>query len=309
MAIRHWRKLAILTKIETTYGTDIVPAAADALIARNVTFSPMEGEEVSRDLLLPYLGTQGVKLAGLYARLEFDIEIAGAGDAGTVPKYGSVLRACGFSETVTAATDVTYNIIEDDVESASIYFVSDKVQHVMLGCRGNLSLSFTPKGIPYYRFTVMGLLGTITDVVAMPAVSQTGWIDPLIVSKANSVLTLHGWTAVAESLSLDLGSTVTPRFLIGDEGMPITDRSSSGTAVVEAKALSVIDWFAISLARTRDEMSMVHGVTAGNIVEVTAPDVEIGRPTQGQTDGIVNYSLPLLLTPDAGRDEMEIVVR
>jgi hypothetical protein len=309
MAIRHWRKLAILSKIETTYGIDIVPAAADALIARNVTYTPMEGEEVSRDLMLPYLGNQGVKLAGLYARLEFDIEIAGSGAAGTAPKYSAMLRACGMSETVTAATDVTYNIIEDGVEAASIYFVSDKVQHVMLGCRGNLALSFTAKGIPYYRFTVMGLLGTISDIGSMPAVSKSGWINPLIVSKAATVLTLHGWTAIAESLSLDLGNTVTPRFLIGDEGMPITDRSGTGTAVVEAKPLATVDWFAISQARTQDEMSIVHGTTEGNIVEVTAPAVEIGRPTQGQTDGIVNYSLPILLTPDTGRDELEIVVR
>lgn len=309
MAIRRERRLAILNKIETVYGTDSAPTAADALIGRNVTYTPFEGEEVSRDLLLPYLGNQGVKLAGIYARLEFDIEIAGAGAAGTVPKYGSVLRVCGLSETVTADTDVTYNIIEDDQEASSIYFVLDKVQHVMLGCRGNVSLSFTPKGIPYYRFTVMGLLGTITDVSAMPVVTKAGWIDPLVVSKAASSMVLHGWTAVAESLSLDLGNTVTPRFLIGDESMPITDRSGSGTAVVEAKSLATIDWFDISQARTKGALSMVHGITAGNIVEARASGVEIGRPTQGQTNNIVNYSLPLLLTPDQGLDELEIVVR
>lgn len=309
MAVRHWRKLAILSKIETTYGTDAAPAAADALIARNVTFAPMEGEEVSRDLLLPYLGNQGVKLAGIYARLEFDIEIAGSGAAGTPPKYSSALRAVGMSETINVDTDVTYNIVEDGVEAASIYFVSDKVQHVMLGCRGNLVLNFTPKGIPYYRFTFMGLLGTITDIGSMPAVSQTGWIDPLVVSKEATALTLHGWTAIAESFSLDLGNTVTPRFLIGDENMPITDRSATGTAVVEAKSLATVNWFAISQARTLGASSLVHGTTEGNIVEVTAPAVEIGRPTQGQTNNIVNYSLPLLLTPVSGRDELEIVVR
>ena len=146
MAIRHMRKLAILHKLETAYGTDVTPLAADALIASNVTFQPLEGQEVSRDLMLPYLGNQGVVLAGLYARLEFDVEIAGAGEAGTVPKYGSILRICGLSETVTVDTDVTYAIVEDDVESGSLYFVSDKVQHVMLGCRSNVSLTFTPKG-------------------------------------------------------------------------------------------------------------------------------------------------------------------
>jgi len=209
--IRHYRKLAILNKIEATYGTDVLPEAADALVASNVTFTPMQGQEVSRDLMLPYLGNQGVKLSGLYAQLEFEIEVSGAGAAGTVPKYGSILRVCGFSETVSAGTDVTYNIIEDDVDSSSIYFVQDGVQHVMLGCRGNVAMTFSPQGIPHYRFTVMGLLGTIADQANLPAVSEAGWIEALIVSDAATSLTLHGWDAVAENLSIDLGNTVTPR--------------------------------------------------------------------------------------------------
>ncbi len=97
MAFRRWNKLAILHKLETTYGQDSVPVAANALIGTNVSFTPIEGQEVSRDLMLPYLGNQGVILVGTYARLEFDIEIAGAGAAGSVPKYGSVLRVAGMS--------------------------------------------------------------------------------------------------------------------------------------------------------------------------------------------------------------------
>lgn len=308
MATRHHRKMALLHKIEASYAVDVTPANADALIASNVTFTPMDGQEVSRDLILPYLGNQGIKLAGIYARLEFDIEVAGTGTAGNVPKYGSLLRICGMSETVAAATSVTYSIIEDGVESGTLYFVSDKVRHIMLGCRANVSMTFTPLGIPQYRFTVMGLLGTITDVTN-PAPNLLGRADPLVVSKANTTMTLHAWTAVAESLSIDLGNTVTPRFLIGEESMRITDRNSSGTAVVVGTTIADVDWFAIAQARTRDALALVHGTVAGNIVEVNAPEVEIGRPTQGQTNGIVNYSLPLILTPDAGRDELEIIVR
>lgn len=117
MAVRRYRKLAMLHAIETTYGEDAEPVAADAILATNVTITPIEGQEVSRDLMLPYMGNQGVVLAGMYARVEFDIEIAGAGAAGTVPKYGSILRVAGMSETVVAGTSVTYAIVEDAVES------------------------------------------------------------------------------------------------------------------------------------------------------------------------------------------------
>lgn len=309
MAVRRYKKMAALAKIEETYGSDAAPAAANAMVFSNVTFTPLEGQEVSRDLILPYLGNQGMIITGQYATLQFDIEIAGSGAAGTAPKYDAILRACGLAQTVTAATSVEYEIIEDEEESASIYFISDKVQHVLLGARGTMTLNFTPSQIPHYTVTMTGLIGTISDIGAMPAVSQAGWQTPVAVSKANTTMALHGWASVAESLALDLGNTVTPRFLIGDELVAISDRSVTGTAVVEAKSLAEIDWFAAAMNRTRGALSLTHGKTAGNIVEITAPAVEIGKPAQGQTNNIVNYSLPLGLCPVAGLDELKITIR
>ncbi|AQZ51911.1 phage tail tube protein [Martelella mediterranea] len=309
MAVRRYKKMAALVKIEEDYASDAAPAAADAMIFSNVTFTPLEGQEVSRDLILPFLGNQGMIITGQYATLQFDIEIAGSGTAGTAPKYDAILRACGLAQTVTAGTSVEYEIIEDEEESASIYFISDKVQHVLLGARGTMRLNFTPSQIPHYTVTMTGLIGTISDIGAMPAVSQVGWKTPLAVSKANTTMTLHGWSSVAESLALDLGNTVTPRFLIGDELVAISDRSATGTAVVEAKSLAEINWFDAARNRTRGALSLVHGTTAGNIVEIAAPAVEIGKPTQGQTNNIVNYSLPLGLCPVAGLDELKITIR
>ena len=309
MSRRFWRKLAILHKIETVYGTDIVPTAADAILATNVSFMPMEGDEVSRDLMLPYLGAQGIVLAGTYGRIEFDIEVAGSGAVGTPPAYGSLLRIAGLAETIDAGVDVTYSPIDDDREAGSIYFVSDKVRHVLLGCRANVSVTLTPKQIPKFRFTVTGLLGTISDQVSMPAVSQAGWKVPVVVSKAQTAMSLHGWPAVAESLTLDLGNTIVPRFLIGDEAVEITDRQSSGTAVVEARPLADVDWFGKAMSRARGALLLTHGTVAGNIVEFAAPAVEIGKPTQGNTDGILNYSLPLTLATTAGLDEIAITIR
>ncbi len=306
---RFFRKLAALTKIETNYGEDAVPTAADAVIMSNVTFTPLAAERVSRDLMLPYLGNQGVVLVGIYGRLEADIELAGSGVAGTPPKYGSLLRAAGFAETITANTKVDYTIVEDATESASMRFIMDKVQHILVGAKANFAPSYQPKSYPKWRVTVVGMLGTITDIVTMPVVSKAGWATPIHVSKANTQMSLHGWPSVAESLSLDVGNTLTPRFLIGDEKVLISDRSSTGTAVVEARSLATVNWFDKALKRESGALSIVHGTVAGNIVEITAPAVQVGEPTQGQTDGILNYSLPLDLCPVTGRDELKITFK
>lgn len=311
MANRRWNKLAILHKLETVEGTDAAPAAANALIAKNVTFTPIEGEEVGRNLMLPYLGNQGSIIAGEYGRIEFDLELAGSGTAGTPPKCGSVFRSAGMAETITAATSVDYTIIEDGTETGTMYFVSDKVRHIFVGGRANLAPSYIPKAYPHIRVTYQGFLGTISDVVSMPAVSKVGWARPVLVSKANTVMSLHGWPSIAESVSLDLGNVLTPRHLIGEEVMMISDRSSSGTAVVAARALAEINWFELSRdsddgTRASGPLSIVHGLTPGNIVTITAPAVEIGKVSQSQTNNIVNYSLPLSLCPVNGLDEMKI---
>ncbi|MCI5097526.1 MAG: phage tail tube protein [Rhodobacteraceae bacterium] len=308
MSVRRWNRLAFLHKIEAVYGTDIGPSAADAIIASNITFTPLQANEEMRDRLLPYMGNQGAILTEEHGRIEFDVEIAGAGAAGSVPKYGSLLRVCGLAETVTAGTDVTYSIVEDGVESGTIYFNSDGTQHVFVGGQANVQPGFTAKRIPKFRFTLTGLLGSVTDV-ALPSVTDAGWVTPVAVSKANTTMSLHGWDAVAQSLSLNLGNTLTPRFQIGEESVRITDRKSTGTAVVDAKSMATKNWFAIARARTRGALSIQHGTSAGNIVEIAAPAVEIGAPSQGQENNVVNYSLPLALCPNTGLDEMTITVR
>ena len=307
--MRKYKKLACLAKIETVYGTDAVPTgAANAIQLSDVTLTPLAGEDVSRDLLLPYLGHQGVELTGNYMQLEFAVEVAGAGSAGEVPGYGVLLRACGLSETVTASTDVVYEPVSDGEESVSIYYHHDGVRHVALGCRGNVQIEFAPRQIPRFRFRIMGLLGTVSDQ-ALPAADLSNFQKPVLVSKAQTSLSLHGASRIAESISLDLGIQVEPRFLIGDERMQLTDRQAVGTAVVEAKSMATINWFTVAQAKTFGMLQVVHGTTAGNIVQLDAPKVQIGRPAQGQSQNILNYSLPLMLAPDAGDDELVITVK
>ncbi|ESY41914.1 hypothetical protein X747_14830 [Mesorhizobium sp. LNJC384A00] len=309
MASRFYRKLAVLAKLEVTYGVDPVPTgAANAIQMNNVTITPLAGDQASRDLMLPYLGQQGVILTGTYAQISGAVEIAGAGAAGDVPGYGVLLRMCGLAETIDDGVDVQYDPISGAFEAGTLYFNHDGVRHILLGARGNVTIDLTPKQIPHFTFTLTGLLGTITDA-ALPAAVYTAFQVPKPVNKANTTLSLHGTAAVAESVAIDLGNQVEPRFLIGDENIQLVDRNPSGTCVVEARLMATTNWFALAQARTRGALAAQHGTVAGNIVMFDAPAVEIGRPTEGQTQKIINYSLPLMLCTDAGDDELKITVK
>jgi hypothetical protein len=54
---------------------------------------------VSRNLVRPYLGASEQLLANTRVEVTFAVELAGSGTAGTAPRFGRVLQACGFALT------------------------------------------------------------------------------------------------------------------------------------------------------------------------------------------------------------------
>lgn len=306
---RFWRNRAILAKLETVYGTDSAPTGmANAMQMTNVVFNPSVGQEESRDLVVPYMGHQGVMLTGSYATISGEVEIAGSGAAGTPPAYGPLLRACGMAETIDVGVDVAYTPVSSLHEAVSIYFNGDGVRHILLGARGTLTLQLTPLRIPRFAFTFSGLLGTITDT-AVPTIDLTDFIRPVPVNKANTTFSLHGLAGACEGVTMDLANQIEPRFLIGHESIQQVDRQMTGSAIMEAVSLATKSWFAIAEAGTTGALAATHGTVAGNIVEFAAPAVQIGRPTYGETQRILNNTLPLMYTPTAGNDEFTITVR
>lgn len=97
------RKRLVLCKSEGTYGVDISPDGTDALLVRSLEVTPIEADVVSRDLIRNYLGNSDQLLAQTRVSISFQVEMAGSGAGATAPRFGSLLKACGMAETITAA--------------------------------------------------------------------------------------------------------------------------------------------------------------------------------------------------------------
>ena len=54
-----------------------------------------------------FLGASEQLLANTRVECTFSVELAGSGAAGTAPRYGDAIKACGFSETIASGTSVT----------------------------------------------------------------------------------------------------------------------------------------------------------------------------------------------------------
>lgn len=306
------RRRLVLAAIETTYGTEATPTAvANSILTRTVQVTPMAGEDIDRNLLRSYYGNSQSIAGEKHVELTMEVELAGSGTAGTAPAWGPLLRACGFAETVNAGTDVAYNPITDGEESISCWIHRDGVLHKFTGGRGSVSFNLGVNNIPFMTFSFLGLLGTISNTEIPATADYSGFQSPLPVTNANTgALSLHGIALSFSQLTLDMSVETVKRQVVGaSSSILIVDRSPSGSAVVEEPALSTLDLYGKAKNASLGALDITHGTVAGNIIQIAAPKMGSGSPTEQDLNGVQMLSVPLSINPDAGNDELVITVK
>ena len=306
------RKTAILAKAETVYGTDPVPtgAANALLVSGEPNVSPMDMKVVDRDVMRPFFGNSEKLPTGIFSKVDFSCEMAGAGTAGTVPAWGVLLRACAFAETISAGVSVAYAPVTDSLESATIYFNRAGVLHKLTGARGTVKFGFTVDGIPKFDFSFTGLFNTVADA-ALPTLTLSAWKTPLPVNHTNTpTFTIHGYAAKMQSLDIDVAAELSPYSLLNDtEHVEIVNRKPAGKIVMEATTVAQKDWWSTVKNVTTGALNLVHGLTAGNIVQIDAPKVQISSPTYSNFNGVLMLNGDLVFAPNAGNDELIITAK
>lgn len=311
MARLFWRKQALMAKVETIYGTDAVPTPeANGMLAYDVSVQPLEGADLERAFLLPHFGSRPTLPTEKHARVAFAVELQGAGAAGDVPKYDPMLRACSLAATVTEATDVQYDPISDSdtQEGSSLYWNADGNRHIVKGWRGDVTLVLEKQKYPMLRFDGLGLYST-PGASALVNPDLSGWIAPLVISKAHTTFSLFGAPRLLERLEIKLGNQVEGRFLVNAEEILITDRKATMTAVIEAQPYGTFNPFTSAEGGATGGLALAHGAEAGKIVQVGAPVVQIGRPTFSESQGVKMWTLPGRLLPDEGDDEFKLTIK
>ncbi|MGD1880853.1 MAG: phage tail tube protein [Paracoccaceae bacterium] len=304
-----WRSKLIQFVLETTYGTDPGPAAADVVLAQQVELTPMEGNDVSREIELPYLGTQGTVPAELHAKIEFRVELAPSGSAGLAPAWGKLLRACGMAEVINAGTSVVYNPVTDGHESASLHVYVGETRWVMTGVRGTCSLDLTAQANPYIAFEFWGLFSLPSEEVR-PAPDFSAWQRPQIASTLfTPTVSLDGVDLVTRRFMLDFGNAVEPRFLIGSEGILITQKEEQIEMTVEAVPLTTYNPFQAALNQDEVVVQITHGTGAGRISTIDVPKAQMQRPEGLENEqDIVEWPLKLVPVPTNGNDQFTLTL-
>ena len=308
------RKRLLLAAAEATYGTAPTFAAGDALLVSNLDIQPLDVNLLDRELVLPFFGNREKVVGQRMGSVTFDVEIAGSGTAGTAPRWGRCLRACGFGEAVVGATSVTYTPASAAIIGLSLDFNADGNRHLLTGCRGTATLNLAVGEIPRISFEFMGIYNAVAKGTPLtPTFADQA--SPVVVNSQNTTsVSAFSFSGCMESFSLALNNETPFRQLAGcSQNIPITDRAPSGELVIEAPLAGAgageKDFFALVSAQTLGAIGWQHGQTAGNIVTFNAPTCNLDSPTYGDSDGVMMLNLPFMPVPtNAGNDEFSLVL-
>lgn len=304
------RKFLVLAKIETTQFTDPTPtAAANSILVKNLTVTPLRVESEDRALVRPYFGNSERIPVMEEGTIEFDVEMAGGGTAGAIPKYDVLLRACGFSSTNTPATSQVYAPVSSGFEFITLYAYRDGLLYKMTGAIGTLSIDMAAKKIPHFHFRFVGKYVPVTDAAVASGADYSGFQQPKASIPANTgTLTLDGYAAKVAAFHVDMNAELSHALWMNNETLGITDRKPSGSITVETVTLATKDYFTLVRASTLVAFTVTHGTVAGNRVTVAAPKVQLSDIAETEFEGTLAFQAGLTLNPNTGNDEITITV-
>lgn len=300
----------LLAKVETTYGTDSVPTgAANAIAVMNPQYTTdvtlVERDQILRDSLSRLSAVVGRKLA----RLTFGVEMKGSGTAGTAPKHGALLRACGLSETIAAGVSVTYAPVNSSFEAVTIYWYDGSKLHKLTGAFCTCRIVEEVGQFGRYEFTATGIWNIPTDASVPVMTLDNTKPQPVI----NLGLTLGAYSPVAATLNIDLGIQIGERVDFnsadGLRGLQLTGRAVTGSIDPESVAEATHSFY--GNFRNATEVALAGnliGTVAGNKVAITSPKVQYEAPAPGDRNQIRILNLPIRLNPssDSANDEISI---
>lgn len=306
------RKRLLAAATENTYGSSANPGGTSAILVNDdLAITPLDADTLERSTIQPHFGARRKFLVNQKVKITFSVDLSGSGTAGTAPKFGRLIKACGFGETIVNATSVTYGLLSNNAttDSVSLAFHADGQKHLALGCRGTVKLSGKESEYAKLMFDFTGIYAAPTDV-SLPSPTYGNQADPDVVNDVNiTAISINGWgDACLSEFELDVKNSIIYRARPGcGKQVRITDRAGDGKIMIEAPALSAHDFFADAVASSIGTFSFQHGQTAGNICTVSAR-CNFGAPDYGDSDGIQMLNIPVGLVPSsAGNDELSMV--
>lgn len=306
------RKMLVLAVAQAGLGIAGAPtAAANAILARSATPNLINAEYQKRNLLKGTKGNFGTFTVAEHRVVEFEAELAHVGAAGDPSPLKPLLEACGFAETITAATSAVYNLHSDDPTYVTLWVYLDQVLTKLEDAWGTVSFELNPKGIAVAKFRFIGKYVAPTDAPVPTDAVFDAFLKPKPIGKVNTpTFTVHGIAVKASAFSVDLANDLQWRSLLNEEGVTSNDRQPTARVTFELTTVAVKSWAETVRLNTEAAIQMIHGAGAGNIVQLDMPKFQFtADPSITDVQGHAMLSGQGSVNPDAGDDELVLTFK
>lgn len=307
------KKEAILVKIESAYGTDPTPVAADDAVWARPMELTTEARELVRNLLSNSLSKPNSIIVPAPIAFNLPVELKSHGHAedglvATPIEIDALLRACGLGVTYDIGTSIAYAPVSTGFESVTVWAHLDGMIHKINGCRGNLEIVIESGEIAVCNFQMRGLWSIPTDgAIVSPTVDTN---NPTKVGGAT--FTIGGYASVNKGIQLDLGNVLSDRMDVTEtydvKEIEIVDRNVRGSFEPEAIIEATHTYWANLLANTEAALVCQWGA-AGDIVLIDAPKLQYLSHGWGDRDGRRIYNTALKFNENTGDDEVTLTFK
>jgi hypothetical protein len=306
-------RAVILSKVESTYGQDATPAAADAIVC-SIPEIKVNGEKIERKAAgaskSPWAHRIGIK----DIEISFEVELRGYGaaySASNLPEVSPLLRSCGLSETVDAtpgSENVVYQPVSSSFESCTIYYYDDGHLYKLLGCRGNPEFTMEAGKTGIAKFTMKALYAAPVDqTLITPTYQDVSVLPPVFLS---ATLTVGSWTPVVNKFGLNLGNEMASRkdanAAAGLIEQIITARKATGGVDPEAVALATENPWTKWSGGTAQAIAATLGDTQYNKVQFSVPKAVYDAVNLADREKRRVWDIPFVCARDTGDDELVI---
>jgi hypothetical protein len=301
----------ILAKAETEYGTDPTPTKAANAILCDTPEVDFVMKKMDRLNVKAFLGNRPSINIGEAMKIVFNTEIRGCGDAtpSLAPEIGVLFVGCGMDEDIVADTSYTYHPQDAlDGPSITIWFYQHDILHKLTGCRGTFSLEGKAGEYGKIKWEFTGLYAAPSDATIPTDATFNATLPPAL--KAAS-FTLGAYAGVIENYKLTLGNEIARRPSVnaatGFLSQFVKERNVTAEIDPEAPTLATFAPLTLLTAGTEQAMSIKFGSSAGNRVTIACPKVILDSVKYAEREGILTYSLPLIVCPSAGEDDVSFL--
>lgn len=299
-----WKQRLIREKIEATPGTAVAPAAADAILAREVSLNLLEADYNDQDFLTGAEGAQLQDLSNIRAGASYQVEAA-PGATTTVPAYAHLLKSSGLKQADAGGDTVFTPLpIGTPIPSCTMQIRNGAQMQIVAGVRGSHGFTAEVNRRAFFSFTRQGQYKKPIAFVA-EAHDFAGWPRGLECTPENMhAFTLGGTKLCCTRFTLTDGRDPKVNEYMNCEGTKLTPRMFTGSMTVKHPDLTTKDLLTMVREAKTEQLIFTLGKVAKKIITITGRKVQITTPSEQDINGDLGLSLNLRFLPtSAGADD------